>query len=333
RTLSAEYDVLGRRVRRTTPSGAVSDWSYDAAGSPVALTTAAGALSFQYDAAGRETTRYLGAQAALSQSYDNAGRLSAQAIWSYDYGTASTPAPLLQQERTYAYRPDGYPVEITDQLRGTRRYDLDQVGRVTAVHASTWSENYAYDALGNLTQSATPGDDDRQGELQYAGALIRSSGRTTYEHDAQGRIVRSARRTLSGQTKLWTYSWDADDHLVQATTPDGAVWQYRYDPLGRRTSKRRLAGDGTVAEEAQVTWDGARLAEQLTVRDGQIEVLTWDWDPGTHRAAAQRRRRFSAHSSETHQAPQAEVDAAFYAIVSDLIGTPHELVAADGRIA
>jgi len=327
RTLAAEYDGLGRRVRRTTPSGAVSDWSYDAAGSPVALATAAGALSFQYDAAGRETTRYLGAQAALSQGYDEVGRLSTQAIWAYDQGAAPTAEPALQQERTYAYRSDGYPVEITDRLRGTRRYDLDQVGRVTAVHAATWSESYAYDALGNLARSAAPGDEDRQGEFQYVGTLIRTAGRTTYEHDAQGRVVRCARRTLSGQTKQWTYSWDADDHLVQVTTPDGAVWQYGYDPLGRRTGKRRLAADGTVAEEVQFSWDGARLAEQRTIRDGQAEVLTWDWDPGTHRAAAQTRRRFSAETA------QAEVDSAFYAIVTDLIGAPSELVAADGRIA
>ena len=339
RTLAAEYDALGRRARRTTPSGAISDWSYDAAGSPVALTTAAGALSFQYDAAGRETTRYLGAQAALSQRYDDAGRLSAQAIWSYGQSpvTASEPTsasePRLQQERTYAYRPDGYPIEITDQLRGTRRYDLDRAGRVTAVHAATWSEHYAYDGLGNLTHSSAPTDEDRQGEFQYTGALIRSSGRTTYEHDAQGRIVRSARRTLSGRTKQWTYSWDADDHLVQVTTPDGSVWQYVYDPLGRRTGKRRLAADGTVTEEVQFTWDGARLAEQVNVRDGHAEVLTWDWDPGTHRAAAQTRRRFSTHGFQTQQAPQADVDAAFYAIVADLIGAPAELVAADGRIA
>ena len=327
RILAAEYDGLGRRVRRITPSGAVSDWSYDTTGSPVALTTSAGALSFQYDAAGRETTRYLGAQAALSQRYDDAGRLSAQSVWAYDQGIAPAPEPRLQQERTYAYRPDGYPVEVTDQLRGTRRYDLDQTGRVTAVHAATWSENYAYNALGNLTHSAAPGDEDRQGEAQYVGALIRSSGRTSYEHDAQGRMVRSTRRTLSGQTKQWTYTWDADDHLVQATTPDGSVWQYGYDPLGRRTSKRRLAANGAVTEEVQFSWDGARLAEQRTVRDGQAEVLTWDWDPGTHRAAAQTRRRFDAQTS------QAEVDAEFYAIVTDLIGAPSELVAGDGRIA
>jgi RHS repeat-associated protein len=233
----------------------------------------------------------------------------------------------MQQERTYAYRPDGYPVEITDRLHGTRRYDLDQAGRVTAVHAATWSESYAYDTLGNLTHTAAPGDADRQGELHYAGALIRSSGHTTYEHDAQGRLVRSARRTLSGQTKQWTYSWDADDRLVRATTPDGAVWHYSYDPLGRRTGKRRFAPDGALAEEVQFSWDGARLAEQRAARDGQTEVLTWDWDPGTHRAAAQTRRRFTAET------PQAEVDAAFYAIVTDLIGAPAELVAADGRIA
>ncbi len=160
RVVAHEYDALGRRAKRTTPSGTVSQWTYDAAGRAETFTGTGGALGFQRDALGRETTCFLGPGAALTQTFDVRGRLTGQAIWNYDQGapgSASDGYRLLEQ-REYAYRADGYPVEITDTLRGNRAYELDQSGRVTAVNAATWSETYAYDAMGNLTHATWPAD-------------------------------------------------------------------------------------------------------------------------------------------------------------------------------
>ena len=248
RIMAYEYDALGRVSSRTTPIGAVSRWRYDAAGLPAELAVAGRTLAFHRDPAGRETDRTIGEVAAISQGFDELGRMTAQAVWAH-----GRPEPgksgddnryRLLQRRTYAYRADGSPVEIADRLRGTRRFDLDPLGRVTAVHASGWSETYAYDALGNLAHADTPGDQDAQGERAYTGTVVRRAGRTVYEHDAQGRMVRSTRRTLSGQTRQWTYTWDADDRLIGVSTPDGTRWRYRYDALGRRIAKQRLARDG-----------------------------------------------------------------------------------------
>ncbi|HZP54970.1 DUF6531 domain-containing protein [Actinocrinis sp.] len=326
RTLINEYDAAGRRIRRTTPSGAASQWTYSATGLPATLATDNGALTFQHDAIGQETLRYVGAGAAIAQSFDVAGRLASQAIWAYDQ-SGSGQEPALLQQRAYTYRPDGLLSELTDQLRGARSYDLDPIGRVTAVHAANWSETYAYDALGNLAQATAPGDEESRGELGHEGTLVRSAGRVTYEHDAQGRLVRTTRRTLSGQTKQWQYTWDADDRITEVVTPD-ATWRYIYDPVGRRTAKQRLDAEGAVAEEVAFTWDGSRLAEQLTTAvDGTTTAVSWDWEPGGHRALTQTRRSWAA------TAPQAEIDAAFYAIVTDQAGLPTELVAPDGRIA
>jgi RHS repeat-associated protein len=329
RSLVSEHDAIGQRIRRTTPTGAVSEWTFDAGGSTTALATAGGALTFQYDNAGRETTRYLGHGAALAQSYDAAGRLATQGIWAYDQSDDGSAVGRLAQQRSYTYRPDGYPVEVTDLLRGTRSYELDPLGRVAAVSALNWRETYAYDASGNLSRAATVADrDDPGADREFPGTLIRRAGRTIYEHDAQGRVTRRSRRTLSGQNRQWAYTWDAADRLVEVTTPDGAVWRYSYDPLGRRIAKRRVAEDGAVLEETRFTWDGSRLAEQVGVdAGGRATAISWDWEPGTFRAAAQTRRSWAT------DAPQAEIDTAFHAIVTDLVGTPTELVAADGRVA
>ncbi|MCF3133282.1 DUF6531 domain-containing protein [Streptomyces olivochromogenes] len=329
RTVTNEYDLLGRRTRRSTPSGAASRWSYDSAGLPTSLVTAAGELTFTHDAAGRETARGLGSAAMLTQSWDAGHRLVEQIIRS---GTAADPAgpgsPTVRQARSYAYRADGHLTGIADRLGGSRRFDLDRAGRVTRVSAETWTESYAYDDLGNLTAAAHPaaGSQDVQGPLRYSGTKVTSAGRTSYEHDSQGRVVRMIRRTLSGLRRIWTYTWDAEDRLTEAETPDTGVWRYRYDALGRRTAKARLREDGSLTDEVLFTWDCANLAEQQRLRDGVVETDTWDWEPGTHRAAAQVRSRWRADDADA-------IDRRFYAIVTDLVGTPSELVGEDGEIA
>jgi RHS repeat-associated protein len=327
RSLTNEYDVLGRRVRRTTATGAVSTWSYDANGLPVSLTNNGGRLSFEHDPAGRETSRGLGGGAALTQSWDPAHRLVGQAVWTPDPSESATGYRCVQS-RVYSYRPDGHPVEVLDGLTGTRRYELDPVGRVTAVRAATWTESYAYDQLGNLVHTAHPAvEDTTQGPREFTGTLVRTAGRARYDYDAQGRVIRVTRRTLSGRLQEVGYRWDADDRLVEAVTADGTRWQYRYDPIGRRTAKLRLAADGSVAEETRFTWDAATLAEQWTVTPGAERATTWDWEPGTHRAAAQLDRSWQVETDRV------ELERRFHAVVTDAGGAPTELVTAEGRIA
>lgn len=60
---------------------------------------------------------------------------------------------------------------------------------------------------------------------QVARRVVRSAGRTSYEHDAEGRLVRRTRKLLNGQTRTWTYTWNAEDRLTEATVPDGSRWR------------------------------------------------------------------------------------------------------------
>ncbi|WP_441251051.1 DUF6531 domain-containing protein [Kitasatospora sp. McL0602] len=328
RSVTNQYDLTGRRVRRTTPTGAISEWTYDANGMPRTLATLGGGLSFGRDLAGRETTRHLGQGAALTQTWDAAHRLTAQSVWSQIPAVGESPARYdALQQRTYVYRSDGHPTAVTDLVRGNRSYGVDAVGRVTTVQAADWTEEYAYDALGNVTMATGQAEsaEDTSGERRYSGTLIRSAGRTSYEHDGQGRLVRETRRTLSGKSLERILEWDAYDRLVRAVTAQGQTWEYRYDPLGRRVAKQRT---DVVGPAVTFSWDDDCLAEQASVSaEGRTVITTWDWEPGQYRPAGQ------LHRSWPTDATQAEVDQRFYAIVTDAVGAPSELVTPDGRIA
>ncbi|MFF5131248.1 DUF6531 domain-containing protein [Streptomyces syringium] len=330
RTTRYTYDALGRRTQRTTPSGLLSEWTYDAAGRPVELRSDAGSLTFTYDAAGRETGRRIGDGATLAQTWDKTDRLTTQTITGHHQA-----ADRLVQHRSYTYRADGYLTEIRELTSGTRRFDLDRTGRVTSVSAHGWSETYAYDGAGNLTHATAP-EHPAPGDREFSGTLIRRAGRTAYEHDAQGRLVRKTRKLLNGQTWTWTYQWNAEDRLIEAVTPEGERWRYAYDPLGRRISKRRISDDDAVAEESFFSWDGVRLAEQTTP-DGR--VTTWDYAIGTHRPLTQTEHKPSVPGaaesllSRFTDASQREGGTRFHAVITDLVGTPTELVTRDGEIA
>lgn len=322
RELTRSYDALSRVVSRTTPSGGVSTWAYDAAGRGAELTLDGRRIAFERDAAGRETRRGLGATAVLDLARDELGRVREQHVHGAEGRTL--------QRRGYAYRADGYVLGIEDRLAGDRDFALDTVGRITAVSAAGWTERYAYDQAGNQTDASWPGSGpggpDATGARTYEGTRLIRAGDIRYEYDAAGRIILRQRVRLSRKPDTWRYEWDAEDRLLALTTPDGTRWTYEYDPLGRRIAKRRLAADGlTVAEEVTFTWDGNTLCEQTTVTAGTPYGVTLTWEHDGFQPLAQAERLVGAD--------QGLIDSRFFSIVTDLVGTPQELIGEDGEIA
>lgn len=329
RTLTKVYDLLGRCTRLTTASGRVCTWQYDQLGQPAVLTAGAMEISFGHDLIGQETHRWIGREAAVTAAWDELGRLVSRRLVGVDGPEHARTARLLH-EQTWSYRADGVPAAIGDSATGMRHLGLDPLGRVTEVRAATWTEQYAYDALGNLREAGDTraSDNDTSGPRELSGTLLRAAGRSSYTYDAQNRLVRTVRRTLSGQSRAWTYDYDAQDRLIGATNPAGETWRYRYDPLGRRISKQRLGAEGRPVEETRFTWDGAVLVEQDHFQAGlpTVTVTGWTYEPGSWTPVTQDSRTFYAI------APQQLVDERFHAIITDLAGAPAELVTPDGLI-
>lgn len=322
RTLVYQHDALGRRISRTTPTGAVSTWAYDAVGQPATLDASGRILTFIRDAAGRELSRHIGDATKLAHEFDAAGRLTSQQVSAHD---------RVLRSRTYTYRADGNLVGINDSFDGNRTFDVDATGRVTAVSAANWTETYAYDQTGSQTHADWPAplaDQDSTGSRVYTGTRIISAGRTRYEHDAQGRVVQRRKVRLSRKPDTWRYTWDAEDRLTSVVTPDATRWRYLYDPLGRRVAKQRLAAESdSVVEQIWFTWDGTMLCEQVTLtpsRENSI-ALTWDYDG--FRPLSQTERILPSDVSET------SIDDRFFAMVTDLTGTPTDLIDESGELA
>ncbi|MGW7453518.1 RHS repeat-associated core domain-containing protein [Streptomyces sp. NPDC054787] len=322
RPISYAYDPLGRRTRRTTPTGHITSYAYGADGQARLLTTGGQRVEFTHDAAGRELARVFSDAITVTSAWDEAGRLSEQHI---------TAAGRAVNSRAYAYRADGHLTSVVDRLSGTRTFDLDRAGRVTAVHAQGWTERYAYDDTGNQSWASWPSGHpggEATGSRTYIGTTITRAGDVRFECDALGRVTLRQKTRLSRKPDTWRYTWDTENRLTSVTTPDGTRWRYRYDPLGRRTAKQRLAADGeSVVEEVRFTWDGLTLCEQTSHQPDRPNMVAVTWDHRGDVPLAQTERILTADNR------QEEINRRFFAIATDLIGTPTELIDESGDIA
>ncbi|MET8948771.1 polymorphic toxin type 28 domain-containing protein, partial [Streptomyces sp. NPDC004542] len=322
-TTTYTHDELGRRTSRATPAGAVSTFVHDAVDNLIEVSAAGRTIDFEYDSAGQELARGLGGIGRMTSAYDVLGRLTRQTV-------AHHGGHLIQQRR-YTYRPDGYLEGSDDLLSGGRHITLDVIGRVTEVRAEGWTERYAYDETGNQSAAEWPASHpghEATGPRTYDGNRVTRAGRVRYEHDAQGRITLRQKTRLSRKPETWRYSWDAEDRLTAVVTPDGTVWRYLYDPLGRRIAKQRLGEGGTtVVEQVDFSWDDSILCEQTSTVLGELQKVTLTWyHDGLHPLAQSERVTLA-------DAPQEEIDSRFFAIVTDLVGSPTELLDEEGTIA
>ncbi|MFJ3665621.1 DUF6531 domain-containing protein [Streptomyces sp. NPDC090106] len=321
RTLTSAYDAAGRRVERTTPSGARARYTYDEVGRTTRLDTSGHSIDFTHDAVGQETGRLVDGSLRHDQVWDGGGRPVEQR-WE------GTGGQILS--RAYTYRADHHLVRLADAVDGLTHLDVDAMGRVLGVDGGGGTESYTYDAAGQITSAAWSdrrGAQDAVGERSRTGTRLDRAGAVHYSHDAAGRVTERRRTRLSRKPDVWRYAWDAEDRLTSLVTPDGAVWRYLYDPLGRRLAKERLGEDGvTVAERTDFVWDGPVLAEQTAVATGLPHPVTLTWDHDGTRPVAQTERL-------TDGATRQEIDSRFFAIVSDLVGTPTELLDPQGTVA
>ncbi|SEF06632.1 RHS repeat-associated core domain-containing protein [Streptomyces sp. Ag109_O5-10] len=321
RTTTFTYDAAGRPLSRTTPAGATSAWTYDGRGERAGTRTAGRTLSCTRDAAGQLLSVGVDDALSLTRAYDSVGRVTAQSVVTGDGRTV--------RDRSYRYRADGHLIGIDGPDEPTRTFELDAAGRTTAVRAEDWTESYVYGPDGGQTAADWPvgrSDGAAVGPREGQGTRLVRAGATRYRYDEQGRLVRRHRTRLSRKPESWTYAWDAEDRLTSVRTPDGTLWRYRYDPMGRRIAKERLGSDGTtVVERTDFTWDGTTLCEQLTADGSRPHAVAVAWEHDGVRPISQSERLLTA----SHE----EIDARFFAIVTDLVGAPTELVDEDGRLA
>jgi RHS repeat-associated protein len=255
--LGYDYDANGNRILMASP-WLTLNYTYDELDRLKTITDQLNRQTlFDYDALGRRTHMTLPNGTRTDYAYDAAGQLL-----SVTHLRVSDNSVLASV--TYTYDAAGNRNTMTDAA-GEHVFTYDNLHRLTganhpaASNLATKAETFAYDAVGNRTADAV-----RTGYQYDAANRITQDSEYEYAHDDNGNLT-GATGKLSHQTT--TYAYDAENQLTQVTLPDGTVWNYKYDGLGRRIEK----SSGTLASQiVRYVYDNEDI---LAMLDGDNQFL------------------------------------------------------------
>ena len=340
RSIASAYDPMGRRVARLSTSGHSSVWEFDANSLPLELTLSdAQTFRFMHDRCGRETVRKLPGNVRLEQAYDSLNRLTRQ--WTGISPESGTSARTLQ-ERAVNYDGNGNPRKLGELSAGVVDVRYNSVGQVTQARSDASEEQYAYDLAGNLIDaikhkallSTDNSTAEARGQRILQHGRLMQAGRVKYDYDLDGRVIKRTEGKRWGRLHTWQYEWNSENRLKRVITPNGVAWEYTYDALGRRLSKKQVpSAQGEKFSEVTYLWDGHTVAEERRFtrkpdRHDNTAIVeeswaTWDYEPDSFRPLAKTETilRNGKESTKT------------YAVVLDQLGTPKELIDAEGGIA
>jgi len=290
-------------------------------------------MSFGVDDIGRRS--WCGIDSVVRKfEFDNRDRITSDTMVKLGGNTATSII-----DRVFSWRVDDVLEQVKDTVRGvTTNYAADSSGRVTgvthvdAVQDQKLSESYGFSRAGMLTKlhpdtSAKWADDVDS----YGGTMPRQIGRTTFTYDKAGRVIQTVTKRLSKKPLVKHFYYGSGTPPVGYEDSDhpGVGWRYLYDGLSRRVGKERIdTATGDVLSRVVFMHQGNRLfGEQYTVNSHDPHVVgsgkLWPVDPLTGDVMGQ--IEFTNPNSVDGWS-QDQVDAVFYAMVSDLTGAPKELV-------
>ena len=207
--------------------------------------------------------------------------------------------------RRYAYDKAGNLIQSADQRSGVLHYVYDKIGRIQEARNSQTgrSETFAFDPAHNILDipTSTPSpvgegrgegkttapisdDPQTQGRLKspanpnpVSGNRLKEYNGIEYTYDALGNLI--YRQLPNGENQY--YQYDLENQLVRAEIKKPAgnteIWEYAYDPFGRRLSKERqdkLAWTSTEPKRTHFVWDGTRLLQEHTYKGSYTYIYT-----------------------------------------------------------
>lgn len=276
------YDVLSRMTTATNAAGAVTI-AYDNRGRVSSVTDVFGqVVSYGYDASSNRTQLSLNAASSATYQYDVINRLtqltdnaSLNTTFSYD-ATDKLTSRTLPNGVVSTYQYDALNrLTRLKHVKGANtladfQYQLNTLNNISQITDGAGAHNYSYDALYRLTGATHPaGQTNESYTYDDVGNRTASSQGSSYTYQSFNRLVGANGASFGYDTNgnqvsktdasgTWTYTWDYENRLKQASLSGGVTVNYTYDALGRRV-QRTSSTSGT----AKFVYDGLDVIRDL----------------------------------------------------------------------
>ncbi|WET42269.1 hypothetical protein [Citrobacter enshiensis] len=311
------YDLNLDTVSQRTTAGLTEHFTHGLMGELKAWQIADHApLTFTHDLRGLEISRQSEAGFYQQLGYTQTGMLTKQKAGSQ----AEPDAHDKNLQRQWLYDKAYNLTMIADSLRGTMFNSItanDQISHATwtgSGNVPMCEERFSYDKNLNITRRQTWVNevlDSESHQQQQHGRVVSREHKgwrhqthrinpetgkpeegkfvrvvnehnITWKYDANGRLVEKLVDKGGYRPLLWRYRWDARSQLTGLETPEGERWEYKYDPFGRRISKRCTNRDKPGVD---FHWNGDQLTEEIPVNsEGEPEygnAIRWIYEPGS----------------------------------------------------
>lgn len=254
------YDVNGNRISMIDGTGTTS-YVYDEMDRLLSVTSPGSVtVGYRYDVGSNRTKITYPDTTAVTYSFDKANRLSTVVDWanrttSYQYNADSSVAVMSYNNNTSANHQYDNAGRLT-QVWNKYRTD-DTVSRDTYTHDAVGNRLTDDAVLADVADSPGPIDPDHQGTV-------------TYVYDRMYRVTK--------ETRILPYPQDRD------------VWDYTYDSVGNRLSKKRTDYDWPYTDDqTDYTYDKADRLTGVTgdesetiVTNANGNITSRDGDPLTY---------------------------------------------------
>jgi len=181
----------------------------------------------------------------------------------------------------YAYDVDGnitqkdapQPNQTNPSVRQYITYCYDELHRQTKKYYSqTTCANGSPDVTYGYDQTSFNGLTITNGKGRRTG-MTDASGQTAWSYDANGSVL-TERRTISGVTKVTSYTYNLDGSVATVTYPSGRTITYAYNAAGRQISAVDVVNSINYATEASYTAWGALSSVKYGVTGGFTGIVT-----------------------------------------------------------
>jgi RHS repeat-associated protein len=161
------------------------------------------------------------------------------------------------------------------------------------------------------------------------GNLVRGTANALYETDVRGRRTKKIERRDSREVEdpdVTEYVWDCRDRLREVQLPSGERVRYTYDAFARRVRKEIAPAPKPVKEADDVKL----LAAPDPVR---VVAFLWDGSALAQETDSERGKRVHVQEPRSLLPLLQEENGRVYLVVCDQVGTPKELIDAEGNVA
>ncbi|CAN7746483.1 MULTISPECIES: DUF6531 domain-containing protein [unclassified Variovorax] len=287
------YDAKGRLIAVKLPSGSVVQCGYDAEDNLTEYIDENGAITrLEYFGQGEVARRIQPDGHQVEYLYDTEERLIGVRNQRGEvYHLKRDPLGRIVQEvdywgqpRDYGYDHSGYLLWSQDPLRRRVAYDCDPLGRIVRKTMTDplgaeepWDETFAYDANGNLIETANAHVAVRR-ELDGEGRLLKEvQAHTTGQnftientYDEAGNRVKRSTTSSAGQGHVTEYSYDLLDQACGVYIDGASPTSVQRDPLGQISTEELAPG---LTRTYRYNADGL-ITEQTVEKDGNAVFVT-----------------------------------------------------------